>query len=222
MSQSKEVPFVSFPTALAPGSPSVSEDAGCWPVLSYSGLKVCVLGLEGHRSHLVLICPTIPEWAAVPCHPDARTPTRTCHNQQQGRASFKGGDSVQISRGEIVPGFKKHAQRASGLLIQITGSKASRKPLYWCPLAECGECWSKRPGFKRIIENHHVSLCLSLVRASEVDGARQGCLRAFSQQRAWKPPCLEETKNLTSKRWRSQANQLAVTSWVLESFASAS
>lgn len=207
------MPFPSFPTALAPGSPSVSEDTGCWPVLSYSGLKVCVLGLEGHRSHLVLICRTmpIPEWADVPSPGCLHTHVRATNSNKVVVPSRE--ETVQISRGEIVPGFKKHAQRASGLLIQITGSKASRKPLYRCALAECGECWRKQPGFKRIIENHHLSLCLSLVRASEVDGARQGCLRAFSQQRAWKPPCLEETKNLTSKQWRSQANQLAVTSW---------
>ena len=84
--------------------------------LIYSGLEVCALGLEGHRSHLVLICPIMAQshWAYSRVFPSpytcAHPHVRTCNKM----VTPSGEGTVNISRGEIEPGFKKHVQGRLG------------------------------------------------------------------------------------------------------------
>lgn len=177
------------------------------PIL-LGALGVC-LDLEGHRGHLVLICPMVAQshqaYTGVH-HPGmvaghVCTPTYAHHEGSKiAIPSREGRLLTKISRGEIVSvsGFKKLAQRASGLLIQIAGSEASQQSLPCSALADSrvGEkpVGNHQALKKKIIENHPLSLCLSLVRVSEMETARQGCPRAFCPQIACKPLCLEGKK----------------------------
>ena len=90
----------------------MSEGTWCQSALFSSGLWVCVLDLEGHQGHLVLICPMVAQshqaYTGVH-HPGmvaghVCTPTCAHHEGQQDSDSFKGGETLDknLQRGDSI------------------------------------------------------------------------------------------------------------------------
>lgn len=155
----------------------VYEDTGCWPVLSYSGLKVCVLGLEGHQSHLVLICPTMVQspWAysRMGCCPLS---PGVLHASNKVVISSREETLAKSPTGRQYLVLKSVLHMLTGLLIQIIGSKSPRKSPYWCALADNTVSENTAGNDQTLKSNRELPLeCVPVLgEGIRVDRARQG------------------------------------------------